>query len=76
MNKYESFFPKAMLVPKDTPNPHWIPEGATYVEIIDEGGGPFLELTQLDMQDTEQKLRFEFEEFEALYDMVNTLLQK
>lgn len=76
MSKYESFFPKAMLVPKGTPSPHWAPEGATYIEILDEGGGPFLELTQLDMQDCEQKLRFEFEEFEALYALVSTLLQK
>jgi hypothetical protein len=76
MSRYISFYPKAVLVPKDTPSPHWAPEGATYVEIVDEGGGPFLEITQLDANDHEQKLRFDFEEFEALYALVSTLLQK
>lgn len=73
MSKYVSFYPKAVLVPKDTPNPHFAPLGATYVEIVDEGGGPFLEITQLDANDQEQKLRFDFEEFEALRIMVNTM---
>ena len=73
MSKYMSFYPKAVLIPKDTPSPHFAPEGATYVEIVDEGGGPFLEITQLDAHDREQKLRFDFEEFEALRIMVNCL---
>ena len=73
MSKYMSFYPKAVLVPKGTPNPHFAPEGATYVEIVDEGGGPFLEISQLDANDQEQKLRFDFEEFEALRIMVNCL---
>lgn len=73
MSKYVSLYPKAVLVPKDTASPHFAPEGATYVEIVDEGGGPFLEISQLDEHDREHKLRFDFEEFEALRIMVNCL---
>ena len=71
--KYTTIYHKAVVVPEGTPNPLFGPETATYVELVDEGGGQFIELVQYDHLHTEQKLRIEFTEFEHICEVIATL---
>ena len=64
--EYKVYWPKAIIVPKSEQNPMWAPEGATYVEQVDEGGGVFLEISQLDVHDHEQKIRVTYTELEEI----------
>jgi hypothetical protein len=64
--EYKVYWPKAIIVPKSEQNPMWAPEGATYVEQVDEGGGVFLEISQLDVFDREQKIRVTYTELEEI----------
>lgn len=65
--EYKVYWPKAIVVAKDETNPMWAPEGATYIEQVDEGGGVFLEISQLDVHDREQKIRVTYAELEQVY---------
>ena len=67
MSEFTVYYPKAIIVPRDQTNPMWAPDGAIYVEQVDEGGGVFLEISQLDVFDREQKLRLTYEELEQVY---------
>ena len=71
--KYTIIYNKAVVVPEDTTNPLFAPEHATYVELVDEGGGQFIELVQYDENHNEQKLRIEFDEFEHICEVIATL---
>lgn len=67
MNQFKVYYPKAIIVAHDEPKPMWAPEGATYIEQVDEGGGVFLEISQLDDHNNEQKLRVTYEELAVIY---------
>lgn len=71
--KYDTIFYKAVVVLKNTPSPLFAPERATYVELMDEGGGQFIELVQYDDGHNEQKLRIEFDEFEHICEVIAAL---
>lgn len=73
MSEFKVYYPKAVLVPKSETSPHFAPEGATYAELEDDGGGAYLVISQLDVHDREHKLRFDFEEFYALVEVVKQL---
>jgi hypothetical protein len=47
----------------------------TTVELIDEGGGQFLEITQHDHHDAPRVIRLEFVELEAIYKTCKQLWQ-
>jgi hypothetical protein len=67
MSNFTVYYPKAIIVPQGETKPMWAPEGAIYVEQVDEGGGVFLEISQLDVFDREQKLRLTYQELEQVY---------
>jgi len=71
--KYTIIYNKAVVVPEGTTSPLFAPERATYVELVDEGGGQFIELVQYDENHNEQKLRIEFDEFEHICEVIDTL---
>ena len=74
MSEFITYYPKAIIVPRDETNPMWAPKQAVYVEQVDEGGGVFLEISQLDVFDREQKLRLTYEELEEVYAVVRRML--
>ena len=71
--KYTTIFHSAVVVPEGTAYPLFAAESATYVELVDEGGGPFIELVQFDSDHNEQKLRFDFDEFKQICEVIDTL---
>ena len=71
--KYTTIYHKAVVVPEGTASPLFAPERATYVELVDEGGGQFIELVQYDENHNEQKIRIEFEEFDHICEVIATL---
>ena len=73
MSEFTTYYPKAIIVPRGETNPMWAPEHAVYVEQVDEGGGVFLEISQLDVHDREQKLRLTYAELEEVYAVVRRM---
>lgn len=74
MSEFTVYYPKAIIVPRGETNPMWAPKQAVYIEQVDEGGGVFLEISQLDVHDNQQTLRLTYAELEEVYAVVRRMM--